>query len=60
MKHSLCRLLGAFICLGFSGQLAFAQKADLPAQTAKGKKAQPRKGETVSSNTIQITPDRLY
>lgn len=32
MKHSLCRLLGAFICLGFSGQLAFAQKADLPAQ----------------------------
>ena len=35
-------------------------KADLPAQPAKGKKAQPRKGETVSSNTIQITPDRLY
>ncbi|MBC3936625.1 tyrosinase family protein [Undibacterium sp. CY7W] len=32
MKHSLCRLLGAVLCLGMSGQLALAQKADLPAQ----------------------------
>ncbi|NDA46895.1 MAG: porin family protein [Alphaproteobacteria bacterium] len=35
-------------------------KADLPAQTAKGKKAQPHKSESVSSNTMQITPERLY